>query len=108
MMENPRCIQERDRTQRKEEVEQSKSDKGIDIYKSEPCTGLIKQSEGPLVKKSRKKHCDWIKSSSDTYCPNTKLFKNYMHRKTYDRLKKYIEDETSVSDLPQKCETLVR
>lgn len=108
-MENPHCIQEKDRAQRKEEVEQSKNDKRIDISKSEPCTGLIKQSEEPLVRKSRKKHCNWIRSTSDTYCPNSKLLKNYhMHRKAYDRLKKYVKDEPSVFDLPQKCETLLR
>lgn len=109
-MDSPRCIQEEDKTHREgEAMEQDKKDEEVDIYKSEPCTGLTKRSEGSLVRKSRKKHCDWMKSTSDTYCPNTKLFKNYhAHRKAYDRLKKYVKDELQIFDLPQKCETLSR
>jgi len=109
-MENPRCIQEKNRSQKKEEVmEQDKNDKGINFYKSELCTGLTKRSQKPLVEKSRKKHYDWMKSTSDTYCLNINLFKNYhAHRKTYDRLKKYIKDESRIFDLSQKCETLSR
>lgn len=110
-MDSPRCKQEKDKTQRKEEAtERNKSDKGIDIYKSESCIGLTKPSEGSsLLRKSRKKHCDWMKSTSDTYCPNTKLFKSYhVHRKTYDRLKEYVKDELRTFDLPQECETLPR
>ncbi|XP_011702284.1 PREDICTED: dynein heavy chain 7, axonemal-like isoform X3 [Wasmannia auropunctata] len=109
-MENPRCVQEKDKSQSKEEVmEQDKSDKEIDIYKSEPCTGMAKRSEESHVRKFRKKQCDWMKSTSDTYCPNTKLLKKYhAHRKAYDCLKKYIKDESRIFDLPQKCETLSR
>ncbi|KYN09877.1 Dynein heavy chain 7, axonemal [Trachymyrmex cornetzi] len=107
-MESPRCVQEKDRSQRKEEIiEQEKSNEGIDIYKSESCTGLTKQSEKSFIRKSRKKHCDWMQSTSHTYCPNTKLFKSYhVHRKTYDRLKKYIKDEPEIFNLSQKCEAL--
>lgn len=109
-MEDRRCVQEKDRTQRKEEdpAKRDKSDKGIDTYKSEPCTRMTKRIAEPLVRKSRKKHCDWIKSTSDTYCPNTKLIKNYVYQKAYDRLEKYIKDEPKVLGLPQKCETLSR
>ncbi|XP_025074708.1 dynein heavy chain 7, axonemal-like [Pogonomyrmex barbatus] len=103
------CVREKDSTQREEEiVERDKSDKEIDIYKSEPCTELMKRSKESLVKKSHKKHCDWMKSTSDTYCPNTKLFKSYhMYQRAYDRLKKYT-DKPSFFNLPPKCETLSR
>lgn len=105
-MENLRCVQEKDK---EEIIEQDKSDEGIDIYKSASCTGLTKQSEELFVRKSRKKHCDLMKSTSHTYCPNTKLFKSYhVHRKTYDRLKKYIKDESEIFNLPQKCEASSR
>lgn len=109
-MESSRCIQEKDKTQRKEEtMEQDKSDKGNGIYKSEPSTRLTKRSDGSLDRKSRKKHCYWMKFTSDTYCPNTKLFKNYhVHWKTLDRLKKYVKDELRTFDLSQECETLSR
>lgn len=107
-MESSHYIQEKDKTQRKEEVtEQDKSNKEIDVYKSESCIELTKRSKEPLVSKSRKKHCNWMKSTSDTYCPNSKLFKNY-HRKAYDRLEKYVKDELRTFDLSQKCETLSR
>lgn len=107
-MESPSYIQEKDKTQRKEEAtEQDKSNKEIDTYKSESCIGLTKRSKEPLVSKSRKKHCSWMKSTSDTNCPNTKLFKNY-HRKAYDCLEKYVKDELWTFDLSQKCETLSR
>lgn len=111
-MEISHCTQEKSRIQRTEKAtEQDKNDKEIDIHKySEPCMKSIKRSDvfdEPYVRKSRKKHCDWMKSSSDTYCP--KLSKKYhMHQKTFDRLKKYVIDEPSVSDLPQECETLSR
>lgn len=109
-MEKPCSMQDKDRSQRKEKVtEQDKSYKEIGICKSEPSTELTKLSEESLVRKSRKKHCDWMQSTSNTYCSNTKLFKNYhLHRKTYGRLKKYIKDEPRIVDLPQKCETLSR
>lgn len=108
-MESPYCIQKEEEIQRKEATKRDKSDERTDIYKSESCIGLTKKSGGPLVSKSRKKHCDWMKSTSDIYCPNTELFKNYhVHRKIYDRLKKYVKDELRTFDLPQKCETLSR
>ncbi|XP_018345947.1 PREDICTED: dynein heavy chain 7, axonemal-like [Trachymyrmex septentrionalis] len=104
-MENLRCIQEKDRSQSKEEIiEQDKSDEGIDICKSESCTGLAKQSEESFVRKShRKKHR--MKSTSHMYCLNTKLFQSYhVNWKTYDRLKKYIKDKPEIFNLPPKCE----
>jgi len=108
-MENSRCVQEKDKTQRKEEMGQDKSDKGNGIYKMEPCSRLTKRNEGSLDRKSCKKHCSWMKSTSDSYCPNSKLFKNYhVHRKTLDCLKKYVKDELRTFDLSQKCETLSR
>ncbi|XP_011059661.1 PREDICTED: uncharacterized protein LOC105149142 [Acromyrmex echinatior] len=105
-MENLRCVQEKDKSERKEEIiEQDKSDERIDIYKSESCTGLTKQSKESFVGKSRKKHCDWMKSTSHIYSSNIKLSKSYhAHQKTYDRLKKYIKDEPEICNLPQKCE----
>lgn len=109
-MESPRYVQEKDKTQRKEDVtEQHKSDREkIDIYKPESYIRLTERSEGPITSKSHKKHCNW-KSTSDTYCPNTKLFKNYhVYRKAYDRLEKYVKDEPRTFDLPQKYETLSR
>jgi len=111
-MEVPYCVQEKSGIQRTEKAtEQDKNDKEIDIHKySEPCMKSIKRSdvfEEPRIRKSHKKHCDWMKSSSDTYCP--KFSKKYhMHQKTSGHLKKYVIDEPSISDLPQECETLSR
>lgn len=110
-MEMSHCIQEKNGIQKTEKAtEQDKNDKEIDIHKySEPCMKSMKRSdvfEEPHVRKSRKKHCDWMKSSSDTYCP--KLLQKYTHQKTFDYLKKYIIDKPSVPDLPQECETLSR
>lgn len=111
-MEIPHCVQEKSGIQRTEKAtEQNKNDKEIDIHKySEPCMKSIKRSnvfEEQRVGKSRKKHCDWIKSSSDTYC--SKFSKKYhIHQKTFDHVKKYVIDEPSVFDLPQECETLSR
>lgn len=111
-MEVPYCVQEKSGIQRTEKAtEQDKNDKEIDIHKySEPCMKSIKRSdvfEEPRVKKSRKKHCDWMKSSSDTYCPKFSQ-KYHMHQKTFGHLKNYVIDEPSVSDSPQECETLLR
>ncbi|EFN66875.1 Dynein heavy chain 7, axonemal [Camponotus floridanus] len=111
-MEVPYCVQEKSGIQRTEKAtEQDKNDKEIDIHKySEPCMKSIKRSdvfEEPRVRKSRKKHCNWMKSSSDTYCPKFSK-KYYMHQKTFSHLKKYVIYEPSVSDLPQECESLPR
>lgn len=109
-MEIPYCTQEKSRIQRTEKaMEQDKNDKEIDIHKySESCMKSMKRSDvfdESHVRKSRKKH--WMKSSSDTYCPKLSK-KYYIHQKTFDRLKKYVIAEPSVSDLPQVCETLSR
>lgn len=101
-------IQEKNEIQRTEKAtEQDKNDEEIDIHKySEPYMKSIKRSdvfEEPHVKKSRKKkHCNWMKSNSDTYCP--KFLQAYRHQKTFDYLKKYITDKPSAPDLPQECD----
>nr|XP_012232176.1 PREDICTED: dynein heavy chain 7, axonemal-like isoform X1 [Linepithema humile] len=99
-------IQEKNRMQEKEE-----NNKQINIYKSEPCTRSIKRSDvfEELVKKSHKRHCNWMKSSSDTLCPNAKFLKNNrVYQKALDRLKTYATDEANILDSSEKCETLSR
>lgn len=92
--------------------EKEENSKKINIHKSEPCTRSIKRSdvfEEPFVKKSHKRHCNWIKSSSDTLCPNTKFLKNNrIYQKALDRLRNHVVDEPNILDSSQKCETLSR
>lgn len=101
-------MEKRERNQmskREEEKMEEGDDNEIDrTFKS----GSVKRSdefEG-LLGKPRKKHCDWMKSNSDTYCPNRpKLLKvNYARRKAFGRLTTYVTDEPSAPDLSKKCE----
>ncbi|XP_019889672.2 uncharacterized protein LOC109611478 [Ooceraea biroi] len=107
------CTKERKIHKKQEEAtKQDKNDKKINIHQLELCTQSIKRSnefgEQP-VKKARKKHCSWIKFSSDDYCLNTKFAKhNRAYEEVFNRLKNCISDESGISDLSQECKTSSR
>lgn len=100
------------RVKKKEETtKHNENDAEINVRKSEPGVRSIKRNDAfeEPFRKSHKKHCHWMKYSSDTYCPNIKFLKtNRVHRRDFDRLRNYVMSEPNISDLSRERETLSR
>lgn len=87
-------------------------DEEINSHKSESHKRPIKQNDVfdvPLVERSHKKHCDWMRFDPDTYCPShIKHFKNNRaYQKALDCLNNYIT-KSNISDLSRQCDELAR
>lgn len=94
----------RKKSNNKEDKEQDEHNEKVNsISKSKLRVRSTKLNDGEFeqpCRKLRKKHCDWIKSNFDTYCPNIKFLKeNYMHSET---LKNYFMDKSSISYFPSR------
>lgn len=93
----------RKKSSAKEDKKQDECDEKVhSIGKPESRVKSIKRSdEFEPHRKSHKRHCEWIKSKSDMYCPNIKFLKdNGEHRKI---LRNYVKDKSSVFDFSREC-----